>query len=111
MTIDDFDTQVQSDELGEEVVEEAEEADEADEVRYLYFEIPTQVRFLDLDRDDGDNGYYNGIAFQDFVICGCCGGVFDLKELYDLAEKEGIPAEEVVILYDSWRDLTSLIEE
>lgn len=123
MMIDDFDTQVQSDELGEETIEEADEvrcryvdSTEEEEVikteaKYLYFNVPTQVRFLDLDADEEYHDYCNGIAFQDFVICGCCGGVFDLKELYDLAEEVGIPAEKVIIPYDSWRDLNSLIEE
>ena len=49
--------------------------------------IPRQVRFW-----DGDN-YCTGIMVGKLLICGCCGGTFDLDEVidalitYDTAEK------------------------
>lgn len=48
--------------------------------------------------------YTGGIAYQDKVICGCCGGIFDLNEICYLKEyktwvniSEEITGEEVEI--------------
>ena len=38
--------------------------------KYNYFDVPTQVKFWGY----GSKRYYGGIAFQDKIICGCCGG-------------------------------------
>ena len=50
-------------------------------MKYNYFEVPTQVKFWDV---DGDH-YIGGIAYRDKIICGCCGGIFDISEIYESA--------------------------
>ena len=52
-----------------------------DELKNLYFEAPTQVEFYDF-----ENEYYiGGIAYQNYIICGCCGARILLDEMYDEA--------------------------
>lgn len=42
-----------------------------------YFNVPTQVIFR-----NNCNSYWNGgIAFQDKIICLCCGGIIEIAEL------------------------------
>ena len=50
-----------------------------------YYERPTQVMFIEKD-DLLENGPYNctyceGIAYQNYIICKCCGTVFGLDEV------------------------------
>lgn len=41
----------------------------------MFFESPTQVKFW-----DADGGHYTaGIAYKNEIICGCCGGVFEIE--------------------------------
>jgi hypothetical protein len=72
-------------------------------MKYNYFDVPTQVKFWDY----GSKHYYGGIAFQDKIICGCCGGVCDISEIYrfapDTLEKDPI------IAYDNWACISSAI--
>ena len=56
---------------------------------YPYFDNPTQVLFYNIDADDGN--YTFGIAYHDTVICGCCGGVFMVDELYDFTPNGKTP--------------------
>lgn len=44
-----------------------------------FFEKPTQVKFLDRD----NNRWVGGIAYHDEIICGCCGGIFEIDEFAD----------------------------
>ena len=67
------------------------------EKRYRYFDKPTQVAFWDY---DGDH-YVGGIAYEDIVICGNCGGIYDLDELYEFAPEGKTP----VLVYDDWVDI------
>lgn len=46
-----------------------------------YFDCPTQVLFRD---PDNEEGFIGGIAYRDEIICGCCGGIFELNEVSDL---------------------------
>lgn len=39
-----------------------------------YYETPMQVRWF----DSVNNRWIGGIAYKGEVICGCCGGVFEL---------------------------------
>ena len=65
------------------------------------FEIPTQVMFWDV---DGDH-YAYGIAYHDEIICGCCGGVFEISEIV-----EHTPIElQSIYPYENWADLTEEI--
>ena len=42
-----------------------------------YYDVPTQVRFF----MNEDEGYCGGIAYHDEIICGCCGGVFEINDI------------------------------
>lgn len=46
--------------------------------KYDYFEAPTQVKFW-------DGRYIGGIAYRDEIICGCCGGIFKISDVYEVA--------------------------
>lgn len=77
----------------------------------LYYENPTMVRFL----DPNDTDYYDvvsrdemrmlaGIAYQDVVICGCCGGTFKLENLNEWNKTENLEYEEL-----PWIDIVEAI--
>ena len=57
--------------------------------------LATQVRFLD--KEDGV--IHAGILYDDKIICGCCGGVFDAYSEYI----------EILESYEDWVDLTETI--
>ena len=59
-----------------------------------YFNEPHQVLFLDPDA----NEYLAGIAYRNEVICACCGGVFEISELYEFAPAGSEP----IKVYGSW---------
>ena len=69
--------------------------------KYDYFEVPTQVKFWDV---DGDH-YIGGIAYRNEIICGCCGGIFDITEIYELAPDT---LKEDLVVYD-WVDISNEI--
>lgn len=55
----------------------------------VWYDVPTQVCFWDLD----NQCWVGGIAYQDQLICLCCGGVMDLNEMKEGYELfEDIPA-------------------
>ena len=71
--------------------------------RRVFFEKPTQVRFWECAEQD----YVGGIAYEDKIICGCCGGILEIEEIYDNAaadaeDGEIAPAEDEVIQELSW---------
>lgn len=43
----------------------------------MFYEKPTQVKFWDNDMEE----WIGGIAFNDVIICGCCGALFEIKEI------------------------------
>ena len=56
----------------------------AETMKHISFDVPIQVRF----RLKGEEVEMGGIAYQNYVICGCCGAVnsfdeFDFIELLD----------------------------
>ena len=55
-----------------------------------FYEKPTQVAFIEKD-DEEDRLTNYGIAFQETVICACCGGVFELAEVEIVKELAWIP--------------------
>ena len=40
------------------------------------FDAPTQVKFM----VEGEDDYKGGIAFNDYIICGCCGGIIAFED-------------------------------
>ena len=65
-----------------------------------YFDIPTQVVFYD---HDGDC-WKSGIAWGENIICACCGGVFEIDEICELATAAGI--QEPIYSYNEWNDIS-----
>lgn len=63
--------------------------------------VPHQVLFWD------GEGYCAGIQYQNLIICGCCGGVFDIDEVVDSANDSGVYA---IKAYDTWVDLSDEIK-
>jgi hypothetical protein len=62
--------------------------------------IPRQVRFW-----DGDS-YCTGIMVGKLLICGCCGGTFDLDEVIKMAREDGQVS---VRVFDTWVDISDEI--
>lgn len=78
--------------------------------RITWFNVPTQVKFIDIDigyddTDESEINYIGGIGYQDEIICGCCGGVESLEDLYEFAPIGTEPT----IVYDFWVDLSEEI--
>ena len=69
----------------------------------MNFYKPTQVKFY----DDYLEEFHYGIAYHDIIICGCCGGVFEISEILEFAP-EGI---EPITSYHDWVDLEDNIHE
>lgn len=65
--------------------------------RITYFDEPTQVSFRDpyyelvTGETFDDIPTIVGIAYCGEVICGCCGGIFHLQELFDTADENDFP--------------------
>ena len=45
----------------------------------MFFERPTQVKFWDADNER----WVGGIGYRGEVICGCCGGIFEVSDLLE----------------------------
>ena len=69
-----------------------------------YFEKPTQVVFAD---STNAGAWMNGIAYGDEIICACCGGIYSIEEVIEIARENGV--KKAIYEYDSWVDLTEEI--
>lgn len=72
-------------------------------MKYNYFEDPTQVKFW----DHFDGHYLGGIAYRDEIICGCCGSIINISEIYEFAPDT--LEEDPIVIYDDWVDISSKI--
>lgn len=63
-------------------------------MRRKYFENPTQVAYW----DDDTGRYIGGIGFGHEVICGRCGTVISIDDIYDSAPEDVVP----IIIYNYW---------
>lgn len=116
---DDFDTQIQSDEVTPEFISECiectcyEHEDRKDYVvnshgHIVYFNVPTQVRFYWNDGEDRESEHWiGGIGYEDNIICGCCGGLVDMAEVYE--EYEEVYDDGVAIEVLPWIDISDEI--
>ena len=88
-----------------------------------YFEKPTQVQFIAddavvLDGSTKEPVFTGGIAFGDNIICGCCGRLFKIQEIYERIEKlkthkyygEKYNNIMPIISYVDWQDLNWTIK-
>ena len=68
-----------------------------------YFDTPKQVMFHDI---DNPQNWLRGIAYKDEIICGCCGGVFEISEICEMSEGY---VDQAIYEYDYWVDLSDEI--
>ena len=52
-----------------------------------YFDIPKQVIFAD---PDNAGEWIVGIAYKDEIICACCGGIFNISDVVEQAQEDGV---------------------
>lgn len=71
-----------------------------------FYDTPTQVNFWDL---NGDR-YVGGIAYRDEIICGCCGAIFEIAEIYEEARADGKKDFEAIIPVE-WIDFSEIMLE
>lgn len=74
------------------------------------FSEPTQVKFFDFNSDE--ERWIGGIAYQDVIICGCCGAEISLDDFWadwhDI--KDTYPEiENPLVVYASWVDIDECI--
>ena len=69
-----------------------------------YFESPAQVVFAD---PDNAGEWIVGIGYKDEIICGCCGGVFEIDDIVEMAEEFGLV--NAIYDYNDWNDIASEI--
>ena len=63
-----------------------------------FYEVPTQVKFIESKNVVDEPRWLGGIAFGNKVICGECGSVIDLEDIVDIIEL-------------SWADISEAICE
>ena len=63
-----------------------------------YYMGPCQVRFYD------GFEYVGGIAYLDYIICGCCGGILYIKDVIEMAKKDGYTEDDAIIELE-WVDI------
>jgi hypothetical protein len=71
-----------------------------------YFNNPTQVMFSDPE-SPGQRQWLCGIAYRDVIICSCCGGVFHIDEVIEMAREDGVNC--AIHAYPEWVDITDEI--
>lgn len=54
-----------------------EESPVSEEGEISYFNKPTQVKFIDSETEE----IHYGIGYDNLIICGCCGGTFEVDEI------------------------------
>ena len=69
-----------------------------------YYEKPTQVVFAD---PDNPGEWLAGIAYRDEIICGCCGGVFSIEDVIEMAREDDIKC--AIHEYADWLDIANEI--
>ena len=74
----------------------------------LYYGTPCQVHFVDCG-DPNNINTCGGIAYHDYIICGCCGVVLKIDDIIKDAEKAGIHFDDAVVEYGDWVDISSEI--
>ena len=65
------------------------------------FDVPTQVLFV-----DEDGVWRGGIAYRDEIICGCCGGVYEIDEVIEFAPEY---VQQPIHKYEYWIDISDEI--
>ena len=66
-----------------------------------YFDAPKQVVFAD---PDNAGQWIIGIAYHDEIICACCGGIFEIADVVEMAEEAG--CKQAIYPYEDWIDVS-----
>jgi hypothetical protein len=41
--------------------------------------------------------FVGGIAYHDYIICGCCGGIFSIQDVIEMAKANGIHFDDAIV--------------
>lgn len=74
------------------------------------YPIPVQVKFFCPDTED-EVRFENGIAYDDEIICACCGAIFEIDDVIADAEFCGIPEATAIQEYGMWVNFSEYIGE
>lgn len=66
-----------------------------------FYGEPTQVLFV-----DAEGTRCSGIAYRDEIICGCCGGIFNIEDVIEFAPEY---VQHPIHEYDRWIDISDEI--
>ena len=73
-------------------------------MKRTYFNNPTQVMFAD---PENPGEWLCGIAYRDVIICSCCGGIFHINEVIEMAHEDSVNC--AIHVYPEWVDITDEI--
>ena len=62
-----------------------------------FYEVPTQVKFLESENVVNEPRWLGGIAFENKVICGECGGIVELNDIADIVELSWVNISEEIL--------------
>ena len=62
---------------------------------------PVQVMFY-----DGES-MCAGIMLGEYIICGCCGALFEVDDIVEMAREDGVDA---IRMFETWVDLSDEIK-
>ena len=62
-----------------------------------FYEVPTQVKFLESTDVAVEPCWVGGIAFEDKVICGECGSVVEMDDIADIVELPWVSISEEIL--------------
>ena len=68
---------------------------------YKKSSVAVQVKFW-----DGEN-WCAGFMIGQCLVCGCCGGIFDVDEILENGRNEGV--ENPIIIFNTWVDVSDEI--
>ena len=59
--------------------------------------------------DANDGLWRGGIAFHDYIICGCCGAIMPIDDIVNDAERYGVHFDDVIVELE-WIDISDEIK-
>ena len=71
----------------------------------LYYKTPCQVRFYDA----YDGEWRGGIAYQDFIVCGCCGAIMPIEDIIEDAKQCMLHFDKAIVELE-WIDISDEIK-
>ena len=74
-----------------------------------YYEKPVQVKIYECFEDE-EPQYSVGIAYHDYVICACCGGIFNIEDVFANADEDKFGGDVIIPLGEDWVDFSDYIQ-